>query len=69
MALTIGQLIQKKREIYQQVVEFMFHNPEVTFHEVGEKFEISHMQASRLWLKAGFAPRKSGRKPRKESTT
>jgi len=44
-------------------VRFMSDNPAVPFVDVGRQFGMSGMQASRLWARAGFPARRSGRKP------
>lgn len=44
-------------------VRFMTDNPAVPFIDVGRRFGMSGMQASRLWARAGFPARRSGRKP------
>jgi hypothetical protein len=62
----IEQLKQKLAEAQAKqnadAIRFMTENPNVPFDQVGDKFNFSSMQASRLWAKAGFPARKSGRK-------
>jgi DNA-directed RNA polymerase specialized sigma subunit len=61
------KLKELRERTYKQVVEFIFHNPEASYKEVGEKFGISGVQASLLARKAGAAPRRRGRKSRKQN--
>jgi hypothetical protein len=55
-------VIDVNKEAYKAALEFMVANPRVTFDTVGKRFGISFMQASRLWRRAGFGKRDSGRK-------
>jgi hypothetical protein len=60
--MTLKQQEQEKRaKVYAEAVRFMKDNPQVGFAEVGAKFGISHMQASRVWKLAGYGARASGR--------
>ena len=55
--------LKKLRDrVYEQVLEYIFRNPQETYKKVGEKFGISHSQVSLLERKAGVAPRRRGRK-------
>jgi hypothetical protein len=58
------KLKELRERTYRQVLEYIVHNPQVTYKEVGEKFGISGVQAGLLARKAGFAPRRKGRKSR-----
>jgi hypothetical protein len=52
---------ERRKKVYEAATEFMAANPKVPFVEVGNKFGISFMTASRLWKAAGFPARKDGR--------
>jgi hypothetical protein len=52
---------ERRKKVYAEATEFMVTNPRVPFVDVGGRFGISHMQASRLWKAAGYGTRKSGR--------
>jgi len=56
------KLKELRERAYTQVLEYISHNPQVPYKQVGEKFGISHTQAGLLARKAGFAPRRRGRK-------
>ena len=53
---------EKRSKVYAEAVEYMKANPKVPFVDVGKKFGISFMQASRLWRRAMGGKRDSGRK-------
>ena len=56
------KLKELRERTYKRVLEYVFRNPQATYKEVGEKFGISHAQVGLLARKAGFAPRRKGRK-------
>ena len=56
------KLTEARKNRDSDAVRFMTDNPAVPFVDVGRQFGMSGMQASRLWARAGFPARKSGRK-------
>lgn len=59
------KLNQQRERTYEQVVEYIRSNPQATYKEIGVRFGISHAQVGLLARKAGFAPRRRGRKTTK----
>jgi hypothetical protein len=55
-------MININKEVYKAALGFMVANPKVPYGEVGQRFGISFMTASRLWKAAGFPARYCGRK-------
>lgn len=56
------QVAESKKKAYAEATKFMLANPQVPFPDVGARFGISNVTASRLWAKATNAPRRAGRK-------
>ena len=57
------KLAEAKQRQYADAIRFMIDNPHVPFERVGTKYGFSGMQASRLWRRVGFPPRRPARKP------